>query len=494
MSEKNLFINDQWLAGKGASFQSINPANASLVWEGNAASPEQVDQAITAARQAGWDWSQKTVEQRIEIIKRFEDLLKEKKNALAELISQETGKPFWETLTEAGAMAGKIDISIRAYNERTGIKENPMGAGIAATRHKPHGVLAVFGPYNFPGHLPNGHIVPALIAGNTIVFKPSELTPAVAEFTVRLWQKAGLPDGVLNLVQGEVETGVALANHPQIDGILFTGSETVGNILHKQVSGQPNKILALELGGNNPLILGDVKDLDAAVYHTIQSAYISAGQRCTCARRLLVPNNSRGEAFLEQLTTAVKNIHVSHYDDEKAPFFGPVVSEKAAKELVKAQEALLQKGAKALVKMEHLQPETGFVSPALIDVSDIQTDDEEYFGPLLQVYRYDSFDDAITKANNTRFGLAAGLFSDDKKEYEHFYSKIRAGIVNWNNQLTGASSAAPFGGVGNSGNHRPSAYYAADYCAYPVASIENPHCILPENLTPGVSLAKEEKS
>ncbi|WP_251359306.1 succinylglutamate-semialdehyde dehydrogenase [Kangiella sp. TOML190] len=488
MSEKNLFINAQWLAGNGQAFQSINPADGSVIWQANAADENQVDAAIQAARQAGWDWSQQTLEQRIEVIKRFEQLLKDKKEALAEIIAQETGKPFWETLTEAGAMAGKVDISIRAYQERTGIKENPMGAGVAATRHKPHGVLAVFGPYNFPGHLPNGHIVPALLAGNTVVFKPSELTPAVAEFTVRLWQKAGLPDGVLNLVQGEVATGVALANHSQIDGILFTGSETVGNILHKQVGGQPNKILALELGGNNPLILGQVDDLDAAVYHTIQSAYISAGQRCTCARRLFVPNNERGNAFMQKLEEAVRNIRVSHYDDPEKPFMGPVVSEKTALELLKAQDSLIAKGAKALVKMEHLKAGTGFVSPALIDVTNVDVEDEEFFGPILQVYRYQEFEAAIQEANNTRFGLAAGLFSDDKTEYDQFYQKIRAGIVNWNNQLTGASSAAPFGGVGNSGNHRPSAYYAADYCAYPVASIENPSCVLPENLTPGVIL------
>ena len=488
MSRENLFINNQWIAGNGKAFSSINPANGQTIWQAHAADAEQVAQAVSAATEAGWQWSQTSLDERIEVIKAFEQQLAENKEAIAELISQETGKPYWETLTEAGAMVGKIDISIKAYHERTGIKENPMGAGIAATRHKPHGVLAVFGPYNFPGHLPNGHIVPALIAGNTIVFKPSELTPAVAELTVKLWEKAGLPQGVINLVQGEVDTGVALANNPHIDGILFTGSETVGNILHKQVAGQPGKVLALEMGGNNPLIVGEVNDIDGAVYHTIQSAYISAGQRCTCARRLFVPNNDLGNEFMLKLTAAVKGIRVSHYNDEDKPFFGPVVSEQAALGLLKAQEDLLARGAIALVKMEHLKENTGFVSPALLDVTNIEHKDEEFFGPLLQVYRYDDFDAAIAEANNTRFGLAAGLFSDNPQQYEHFYRKIRAGIVNWNNQLTGASSAAPFGGVGHSGNHRPSAYYAADYCAYPVASIENPSCSLPETLTPGVKI------
>ncbi|WP_223668435.1 succinylglutamate-semialdehyde dehydrogenase [Kangiella shandongensis] len=488
MLHKNLFINNQWLAGEGSSFKSINPADGSTVWESNSATPDQVSDAIMAAQKAGWEWSQYSLDDRIAIIKKFEQLVRDNKEKIAELISQETGKPFWETLTEAGAMAGKIDISIKAYHERTGIKETETATGQTALRHKPHGVLAVFGPYNFPAHLPNGHIVPALIAGNTIVFKPSELTPAIAELTIRLWESAGLPAGVINLVQGEVDTGVALASHPQVDGILFTGSETVGNILHKQVAGQPGKVLALEMGGNNPLIVGDINDVNGAVYHTIQSAYLSAGQRCTCARRLFVPKTKEGDIFLDKLTEATANIRVSHYNDDEQPFIGPVVSEKAALDLLAAQDNLITKGAKALVKMEHLEKGTGFVNPAILEVSDVELEDEEYFGPLLQVIRYDNFEDAIVESNNTRFGLSAGLLSDNKAQYEEFYTKIRAGIVNWNNQTTGAAGTAPFGGVGNSGNHRPSAYYAADYCAYPVASIENNACLLPENLAPGVKL------
>ncbi|AKE51613.1 succinylglutamate-semialdehyde dehydrogenase [Kangiella geojedonensis] len=488
MLHKNLFINNQWLAGEGTSFKSINPADGSTVWESNSATPDQVSDAIMAAQKAGWEWSQKTLDERIEVIKKFESLVRDNKEKIAEIISQETGKPFWETLTEAGAMAGKIDISIKAYHERTGVKETETASGQTAIRHKPHGVLAVFGPYNFPAHLPNGHIVPALIAGNTIVFKPSELTPATAELTIRLWEAAGLPEGVINLVQGEVETGIALAQQPQVDGILFTGSETVGKILHSQLGGEPGKVLALEMGGNNPLIVGDIKDVNGAVYHTIQSAFISAGQRCTCARRLFVPKTKEGDIFLEKLTEATANIRVSHYNDDDQPFIGPVVSEKAALDLLAAQDKLLAKGAKALIKMEHLEKGTGFVNPAILDVSDVELEDEEYFGPLLQVIRYEKFEDAIVEGNNTRFGLSAGLLSDDRAQFDEFYTKIRAGIVNWNNQTTGAAGTAPFGGVGNSGNHKPSAYYAADYCAYPVASIENNACSLPENLTPGVKL------
>jgi succinylglutamic semialdehyde dehydrogenase len=485
----SLYINGQWLTGNGDSFDSLNPATGESIWCGNSASTEQVELAVSAARNAAVDWAKTELIERIAIVEKFGQLLIEKKEELARLIALETGKPYWETLTEAGAMAGKIAISVKANNERTGNTSTDIGATRSTLRHKPHGVVAVFGPYNFPGHLPNGHIVPAIIAGNTLIFKPSELTPSVGSFMVQLWEQAGLPAGVINLVQGEKETGIALAGNSDLDGLFFTGSSNTGHLLHRQFAGHPGKILALEMGGNNPLIIGKISDLRAAVNETIQSAYITTGQRCVCARRLFVPNNDTGEQFLSLLKTAVENIQVGEQFAEPAPFMGSLISEQAADNMLVAQQKLMDLGGEALVELTKIKAGTGFVSPGLIDVSAIaQLPDEEHFGPLLQVIRYDEFDDAITGANNTQFGLAAGLFSDSKDEYNAFYSRIRAGIVNWNKQTTGASSAAPFGGVGASGNHRASAYYAADYCAYPVAGMETDTLVLPEKLSPGLSL------
>lgn len=484
-----LFINGDWQAGHGERFHSTNPVSQQAVWEGNAASHNDVDAAIQAARAAFGGWRTRTLDERIAMLKVFEAQLKANTELLADLIGQETGKPLWEAKTEVAAMVGKIDISIRAYHERTGVKETTAADTTNATRHKPHGVVAVFGPYNFPGHLPNGHIVPALLAGNTVVFKPSELTPGVAAKTVELWQAAGLPAGVLNLVQGARDTGVALAQHAGIDGLFFTGSAGTGYALHAQLAGQPHKILALEMGGNNALVIGKIKDLKAAVFHTLQSAFISAGQRCTCARRLLIPNNDDGYKFLSALVDAAQQLQVGAYNAEPAPFMGSVISVPAANKLLKVQDELIAKGGYPLLKMRRVQDDTALLSPGIVDLTaahDIA--DEEYFGPMLSVYRYNSFEQAIELANNTRFGLAAGLLSDDKAEYEQFYRDIRAGIVNWNKQLTGASSAAPFGGIGASGNHRASAYYAADYCSYPVASMESEACTLPAQLSPGMKL------
>ncbi|CAM3782088.1 MULTISPECIES: succinylglutamate-semialdehyde dehydrogenase [Pseudoalteromonas] len=487
MSTITQLINNQWQSGLGHDFVSVNPSNGETIWQGKTATKEQVNEAITAARKAQFTWAHTPISDRITVLENFVAQLKEHSEEFANIIACETGKPLWETRTEVGAMAGKVAISIKAHNERTGTTENPMPGAKAFIRHKPHGVVAIFGPYNFPGHLPNGHIVPAILAGNTVVFKPSELTPKVAQYTLELWLKAGLPAGVINLIQGEVETGIALASHQDIDGLFFTGSSNTGHLLHKQFAGHPGKILALEMGGNNPLIIKNVADVNAAVHDIIQSGFITSGQRCTCARRVFIENTANGDAILEKLISATKNIIVDDSFAQEQPFMGSMISEKAALGMVSAQQQLLDMGATSLVELKHLKPGTGFVSPGIIDVTNV-TDipDEEHFGPLIKVYRFTEFDSAIDEANNTSFGLSAGLLSDSSDDYQHFLKRIRAGIVNWNRPITGASSAAPFGGIGASGNHRASAYYAADYCSYPVASVEADTVNLPDTLAPGL--------
>jgi succinylglutamic semialdehyde dehydrogenase len=482
------FINNQWLGGEGKEFTSLDPVKNTQVWQGQAATAAQVDTAVQVARKAQYDWAGLSFDERVAVVKKFAEQLTNNKEAMALTIASETGKALWEARTEVAAMIGKIDISVRAYQERTGTKENPMPQGRAFVRHKPHGVVAVFGPYNFPGHLPNGHIVPALLAGNAVIFKPSELTPKVAEETVKLWQQAGLPAGVIALLQGEVDTGKAIAGHNGIDGIFFTGSSRTGHYLHQQFAGRPDKILALEMGGNNPLIVQDVSNIDAAVHDIIQSAFISAGQRCTCARKLFLPANAQGDAILARLLEVTRNIKVGVYDAAEQPFMGSMISVAAVKGMLAVQQQLVELGGKVLVEMQHIDVNTALVSPGIIECSNI-TDypDDEHFGPLLKVFRFTDFDQAIDAANNTQFGLSAGLLSDSAELYQHFFRRIRAGIVNWNRPITGASSAAPFGGVGSSGNHRASAFYAADYCAYPVASVELEQVVLPEQLSPGLA-------
>jgi succinylglutamic semialdehyde dehydrogenase len=489
MPAKSLYIDGVWRAGEGLMAQSINPATGHAVWEGASASEQDVERAVDAARGAQEAWGALPVEKRIERLEAFATQLKGRRAELAESISKEIGKPLWESLTEVDAMIGKVPVSIQAWRERRLPVEKQSAGLMSATRFKPHGVVAVFGPFNFPGHLPNGHIVPALLAGNTVVFKPSEAAPLTAQVTMECWHDAGVPRGAINLVQGARQAGMALSKHPGIDGLFFTGSASVGIGLRKMLAQHPEKILALEMGGNNPLIVYQAADVLAAAYITIQSAFITSGQRCTCARRLIVCEADKPDGFLDRLVEVARSIRVGAYTDNPEPFMGPVISEIAGERLLSAQKKLMDAGGKSLLEMRSLGGQLAMLSPGIVDVTAVESRaDEEHFGPLLQVIRVKDFSAAVVEANNTAYGLAAGLISDRRENYELFFRKIRAGVVNFNRPTTGASGSLPFGGVGLSGNHRPSGFYAADYCSYPIASMESDAPVLPAQLTPGITL------
>jgi len=483
------YIQGKWGQSSGLPFSSRNPATEEVVWQGHAGEEAEIQAAVEAAKSAFSAWSAITLEKRVEYLEKYRQLLEKSQDGFAIAISKEMGKPLWESRTEIQSMMNKIPISIEAYKQRCPTMTSKQPQGNSITRHKPHGVIAILGPFNFPGHLPNGHIIPALLAGNTIVFKPSELTPGVGQFLIKLWEDCGLPPGVINLVQGGRETGRMLIGHPQINGLFFTGSWETGLILSEQFAKHPDKILALEMGGNNPLVVTQVPDLKAAAFTTIQSAFLTSGQRCTCARRLIVPKGKQGDAFIQELLKMMDTIRIGPYTDAPEPYMGPVISEKVVQYLLTVQDTLKQRHGVVLKEMHLKKLNTALISPGLIDVTNVlQKPDEEIFGPLLQLIRVQNFDDAIAEANNTAYGLTAGLLSNSQEEYQRFFQEVRAGVINWNTPLTGASSSAPFGGVGHSGNHRPSAFYAADYCAYPVASLENASLTMPKQMPPGLEI------
>jgi len=450
---------------------STDPCTGETIWAGPA---DEVDAAVGAARAAFPRWARTPLDDRIGFARGFQAVVRDRAEDFARLISRETGKPLWETRTEVASVAAKVDISITAQAERAGSRQGEVSGVRQALRHKPHGVLGVLGPYNFPAHLPNGHIVPALLAGNAVVFKPSEHTPAVAEFMAACWAAAGLPAGILTVAKGAGDTGRALAGHDGIDGLLFTGSATTGAALARQFAETPQRILALEMGGNNPLIAWDIapERLDAAAALVVQSAYLSAGQRCTGARRLIVRDGDAAP-LLDRVGELIDRVIVGAPFDTPQPFMGPVIDNRAATALQAAFAASIGRGGEVLRMLARRDMDRPFLSPGLIDVTAVANRaDTELFGPLLQVIRVVDFDAALAEANATHFGLAAGLIGGDAALYDRFWSAIRAGVVNWNRPTNGAASNAPFGGVGHSGNHRPSAYYAADYCAFPVASLE----------------------
>lgn len=476
-----------WTVGDGPDWASSNPFTGDEILQGKQASMKQCRDAVLSAQAAAQDWMAQSLQRRIEVAVKFSEVLKDRHEELAALITRENGKPLWESRTEVNACIGKVTNSIDAIEQRRWTTVSGDEAQKAVIRYRPLGVMVVLGPFNFPAHLPGAHIVPALLAGNTVVFKPSEQTPAVAEFLVRAWQQAGLPDGVLNLVHGVAEVAGAIAYDQDVAGVLFTGSYRVGKILHQNLAGQPEKMLALELGGNNALVVDQVSNIDAAVHEIILSAYLTSGQRCTCARRLILADKAIGEEIIGRLTAAIPKIRVGDPQGQQQPLMGSLISADSAKAVLAGQEKW-----RALATAEHqlmTQPLDGHPSvltPGLLSVDDGCAQDSEIFGPLLLVEQAADLDDAIDRANRTKYGLSAGLLSDDRSVFDHFVNRIQAGIVNWNRQTTGASGRLPFGGIGRSGNHRPSGYHAADYCSHSVSSLEKSVLDLPETIGVGL--------
>ncbi|XZE53489.1 succinylglutamate-semialdehyde dehydrogenase [Planctomycetaceae bacterium SH139] len=477
----SLRIAGQKVAGQGPELSSLNPADQTVVWRGRLATESQVEQAMQAATAAATDkatgWAGTSSEQRTAIVRRYETILRDAQDELADLISRETGKPLWECQGEVATCIAKVELSIQAAGERRAPLQTMVGEATAEVAYRPLGVVLVLGPYNFPAHLPGGQMIPALLAGNTIVFKPSELTPAVGEWLVDAWQQAGLPAGVVNLLQGGREVAEWAIDSPQLDAVMFTGSLRAGRAIHRRLAGRTDVLLTLEMGGNNPLLVlpdpdGLVADLSQIAGMIVASAYVTAGQRCTCARRLILLDDTWSDALLETLIDRVKRLRVGLPGDDPEPFIGPLISPAAAEGMLAAQRAFAQHGGQVLVELRRDARSQALLHPGLIDMTAAAvSQDEEHFGPLLQVHRVPDFEAAIQLANDTRFGLAAALIGGDAKQFQQFRQQVRAGVINWNRQTTGASGRLPFGGLGDSGNHRPVGYWAIDACSDPVASL-----------------------
>ena len=460
----------------GDDLISTDPASpTSVIWSGSPSS-KHVDAAVEAARNAFGGWSSLSMEARAQHLIRWGEVTKAHADELADLIAREVGKPAAEARIEANALSGKVALTLEdAVAGR--IRDWTAEAGAGRTgrcRYRPHGVMAVIGPFNFPAHLPNGQFVPAMLAGNTVVFKPSELAPAVGQRLGELMQEAGLPPGVFNVIQGRSEESRKLCTHKDVNGILFTGSWPVGRSILEQNLDTPGRIVALELGGNNPAIVHEDADLRLAVIECARAAFATTGQRCTCTRRILVHERVADE-FLSALCTTATTLLVGAHDDPVAPFMGPLITEAARTRVLDSQRAIVSQGGRSLVPAVELPRDGWFLSAGIIEVDGFQLDqDEEIFGPLVQVSTVSSIDEAIQQAGQTRYGLAASVFTQDEKIFDHCFAGISTGCLNWNVGTAGASSRLPFGGVGRSGNHRPAAALAIDSCAYPVASLLQP--------------------
>ena len=449
---------------------SHEPATGAPVWTGPVG---DIDDAVARAQRAWPAWAAQPHSNRIELVRRFANALRRELDRLATLIARETGRPLWETRGEVEDAVARVEVAVRAYADRTAQRRLDSALqGSAALRHKPHGVLAVITPASSPVAAPVAQIVPALIAGNVVVFKPSERATGSAELLVQCFHRAGISATVVQMVAGGPDEGKALAAHDDIDGVLFTGSAHVGIAINRRLAANPGKLVALEMGGNNPIVVWDTPKIADAAVLVVQSAFASAGQRCTSARRLIV-QSALADDLIEEVRRLADRLIVGAPFDDPAPFMGPVMDNRAADGLTESFVYLLSNGGRAIKHLVRLDEANPFLSPAIIDVTRMnERPDVELFGPLLQVVAVDDFEGAIAEANATRFGLCAALVGGSPQDYNRFWSQVRAGVINWNRPTHAHSTGAPLGGVGLSGNHRPAAYYTADSCAYPVASAE----------------------
>jgi succinylglutamic semialdehyde dehydrogenase len=489
---------------------SRNPATPTReVFVGHA-SVMHVDMAVDAARGAAGRWRATPVEKRFAALNRFAAIAEAREEDMTRLIHEEVGKVIWDARAEAKLLAAKVRITLDtkgAWSRVAGFEAAPAGTKHARATFKPHGVAAVLGPFNFPAHLPNGHIVPALAAGNTVVFKPSDKSPAVGRLLGAWLHEAIAAEigeaeatGVVNVVQGGAEVAKRIVAHEHIDAILFTGSWPVGRAILQANLDRPGRLVALEMGGNNPAIVMSDADPVQALTECVRCAFISTGQRCTCTRRLIVQRGSSASAgfadqFIAALCASAAKLVVSDpANDSAGAFMGPLVTEGAMRDVLAQVGELGRCGAKELLACRRVEGRDGwFVTPGVYQVDRFEAvgparsdaaigphssavwphagADEEIFGPVLRVCVVETLDEAIEQANATRFGLAASIFTRDDGAIARFLDEVRAGCLNVNTGTAGASSALPFGGLGLSGNHRPAGAFSVDYCAYPVASM-----------------------
>jgi succinylglutamic semialdehyde dehydrogenase len=445
-----------------------------------------VDEAVGAARAAFPAWARLPLETRSAQLLALKAALARRAEDLARLITREVGKPLWEARTEVSAALNKVDITLADGLALVAARE--MGSAAQRYAFRPHGVAAVLGPFNFPLHLMHGHVVPALLTGNTVVLKPSELAPAVGQFYAECVEAAGLPAGVFNLVQGDASSGARLAAHADVDVVMLTGSYRAGQAIKQATLEQPHKLLALELGGHNPAIVLADADLDKAVHDVLWGAFVTAGQRCSGTALALV-ERSRLEQFSELLVSKLDRLRVG--DPLEQVFMGPVVSAAARARFFEAVAEAESQGVTALRKSE---PLSGGLNGAYLTPSvhlreglrGIAYETEELFGPDLAIGGISSLDEAIELANGSPYGLSASVFTRDRERFEHAFTGLRYGCVNWNAPTCGASSRLPFGGTRKSGNHRPAALFSTLYCTYPVASLEGAQALDPSTLSPGI--------
>ncbi len=448
------FIGGVWLEShSGETFETYNPATETLIAPVAKSGADDVDAAVKAAKVAYQQWRLTPAPRRGEILFRVAQVLQERKEDLARLMTQEMGKILIETrgdVQEAIDMAYYMGGEGRRLHGYTAPVEMPNKFGMALRDSV--GVVGLVTPWNFPIAVPSWKLLPALIAGNTIVWKPGEDTPAVSAAFVRVFEDAGLPPGVLNLVTGAGETGAALVEHPGVRVISFTGSTDTGLKVYSKAAAVGKKV-TLEMGGKNAILVMDDANLDLAVNAITWSAFGTTGQRCTATSRLIVQGGIKPK-LVEALVEKARKLKLGDGLDETVEM-GPLVNEKALNKVQSYMEVAKSEGVKVLAGGKRAAMEKGyFFEPTLFDGvrAGMRVEQEEIFGPVLAIVEVKNLEEAIEVNNNVRYGLSSSIFTENVNAAFRAIRDLTTGIVYVNHGTTGAEIQFPFGGTRGTGN------------------------------------------
>lgn len=441
---------------------------------------KHIDKVIESAQRGFETWRKLSLTDRANYLKKYQEVVRARKDDIAMAIALEVGKPLWEAKTEAAAVDGKVSVtitdSLKRIEQETLKDVMPKIDGHVV--YKPLGPSLVIGPFNFPCHLANGQILSALLAGNSIIFKPSEKTIYSSQILIECFHQAGFPEGVINFINGTGHTSSMLTGHKSIRGVFFTGSRGVGLRILENTYKDLNKLVALELGGKNTTILHHDTNMSHALPELLRSCFLTTGQRCTSTSLILVHRKIEQE-MIAKFKALTERIVVDHPTKAKIdPFMGSLIDAHAEKLYFDFCATGLKEGAEEIIKPTKLDIgyEGHYVSPSIHYLAKPQLAgkfiQDEIFGPNCTFIPYDSIEEAIHIANSTDYGLAASIFTRDTEIYKTCLRDIDSGLLNLNRSTVGATARLPFGGVKNSGNHRPAAVSMIDHCVSTVASLE----------------------
>ena len=442
-----------------------------------------VDPVIESACHGFDYWRKLELDKRISFLKSYQEQLISKQEQFATAIALEAGKPLWEAKTEAAALISKVDVTINESLKRIEQKnyQEILPKTQGALYFKPLGPSLIIGPFNFPCHLANGQILSALIAGNSIIFKPSEKTCYSGELLIECFHQAGFPKGVINLAQGDGETARRMLKDKRIKGVFFTGSKEVGLKVLQSTHQDLSKLVSLELGGKNPAIVHKDADFDFTLQELLKGAFLTTGQRCTSTSLVFI-HHSMAQKFVESFHQLAKKIIVDHpIDHQREPFMGPLIDQRSLDEYLLYMGMAKREGMEEIMRGKQLERENpGFYVSPSIHYSDKFNFDghflaSEIFGPNCSIIPYQDEEEAIALANSTEYGLACSVFTKDQSFFDLCVRDIDSGLINLNRSTVGASAKLPFGGVKNSGNYRPAAVSTIDACVYQMSSLQSDH-------------------